>query len=317
MSGKKTPDEIMSASRLPALLGLSRYRSPNDELQFSIHAIMGQERPDIGNEAMDWGNQLEPLILKETAKRLQLADLQTEHARAFYHPTLPLACSLDGYADGRGQIIKTDPDAGIYVIGQDEIALDGYGVLEAKLTGVAPEDVPALYRGPVQLQAQIDILSCKWGAVSVLYQGTTLRVFVFAPHQQTVETIKKFTLEFQNKLEKFRATGEIDFYPPSSSRDADRMFPEANEKAIDLPEKAETMSRQYMAAKADIEAAEARKFEAETELKAMLGDASKGTVGSFEIRWPMRSYKAQGEKVVPAKAAYTIRQSTLSVKEIA
>jgi hypothetical protein len=47
----------------------------------------------------------------------------------------------------------------------------------------------------------------------------------------------------------------------------------------------------------------------------MLGQASKGTVGRFEIRWPMRSYKAQPEKVVPAKDAYSIRQSTLSIKE--
>jgi predicted phage-related endonuclease len=316
MVNKVTPDTMLSASRLPAVMGLSRYRSPNDELQFSIHAIMGEERADIGNEAMEWGNQLEPLILKETAKRLQLTDLQTEHTAAFYHSTLPLACSLDGFADGRGQVIKTDPEAGIYVIGQDEIALDGYGVLEAKLTAVAPEEVPALYRGPVQLQAQIDILSCKWGAVSVLYQGTTLRVFVFAPHQQTIETIKKVTLEFQEKLEKFRATGEIDFYPPSSSRDADRMFPEANGKAVDLPEKAELLARQYVAAKADIEAAEARKAEAETELKAMLGDATKGTTNNYEIKWPMRSYKAQPEKIVPAKEAYSIRQSTLAIKEL-
>ncbi len=39
MSGKLTPDYMMSASRLPALLGLSRYQTPNDELQYSINAV--------------------------------------------------------------------------------------------------------------------------------------------------------------------------------------------------------------------------------------------------------------------------------------
>lgn len=316
MAGKKTPMTMMSASRLPALLGLSKYQTPNDELQATINAMTGVETDNKQNEAMAWGDRLEHLILLETARRLELSDLATEFEDAFYHPTLPLACSLDGYADGRGQVIRTDEDAGIFVIGAEQIKLDGCGVLEAKLTAVQPEEIPALYRGPIQLQAQMDICSSKWGALSVLYQGTTLRVFLFAPHQQTMQTIAQATTEFQNKLEKFRATGEIDFYPPANSKDADRMFPAADENlAINLPARAEQLADQITAAKAAIEEAEGKRAEAETELKAMLGEASKGIVGKYEIRWPMRSYKATPEKVVPAKAAYVIRQSTLSIKE--
>lgn len=316
MAGKKTPMTMMSASRLPALLGLSKYQTPNDELQATINAITGEVAENKQNESMAWGDRLEHLILMETGKRLELSDLMTEFEDAFYHPTLPLACSLDGYADGRGQVIRTDEDAGIFVIGAEQITLEGYGVLEAKLTAVQPEEIPALYRGPVQLQAQMDIMQAKWGALSVLYQGTQMRVFLFEPHAQTLETIKTAVLEFQNKLEKFRATGEIDFYPPANSKDADRMFPAADENlAINLPARAEQLADQITAAKAAIEEAEGKRAEAETELKAMLGEASKGTAGKYEIRWPMRSYKAQPEKVVPAKAAYTIRQSTLSIKE--
>lgn len=316
MAGKKTPMTMMSASRLPALLGLSKYQTPNDELQATINAITGEVAENKQNESMAWGDRLEHLILMETGKRLELSDLMTEFEDAFYHPTLPLACSLDGYADGRGQVIRTDEDAGIFVIGAEQITLQGYGVLEAKLTAVQPEEIPALYRGPVQLQAQMDIMQAKWGAVSVLYQGTKMRVFLFEPHAQTLETIKAAVLEFQNKLEKFRATGEIDFYPPANSKDADRMYPAANENlAINLPARAEQLADQITAAKAAIEEAEGKRAEAETELKAMLGEASKGTAGKYEIRWPMRSYKATAEKIVPAKAAYTIRQSTLSIKE--
>lgn len=316
MSGKLTPDYMMSASRLPALLGLSRYQTANDELQYSINASKGLPREDKQNEAMAWGDRIERLILQETAKRLELLELSTEFDSAFFHKTLPLACSLDGWAHGRGQKIRTDMDAGIIVVGQDEIMLDGYGVLEAKLTAVSPEEMPALYRGPVQLQAQMDIMQAKWGAVAVLYQGTVLRIFLFEPHKQTLETIKTAVLEFQNKIEKYKATGEIDYYPPANSKDADRMYPAADEAAVvNLPGRAEQLADQILAANADIKEAEGKRSEAETELKAMLGQASKGTVGRFEIRWPMRSYKAQPEKVVPAKDAYSIRQSTLSIKE--
>lgn len=316
MSGKLTPDYMMSASRLPALLGLSRYQTPNDELQYSINASKGLPREDKQNEAMAWGDRIERLILLETAKRLELLELSTEFDSAFFHKTLPLACSLDGWAHGRGQKIRTDMDAGIIVVGQDEIMLDGYGVLEAKLTAVSPEEMPALYRGPVQLQAQMDIMQARWGAVAVLYQGTVLRIFLFEPHKQTLETIKAAVLEFQNKIEKYKATGEIDYYPPANSKDADRMYPAADEAAVvNLPGRAEQLADQILAANADIKKAEGKRSEAETELKAMLGQASKGTVGRFEIRWPMRSYKATPEKVVPAKEAYSIRQSTLSIKE--
>ena len=107
MVGKVTPDSMLSASRLPAVLGLSKYRTPNDELLVSIDAMNGKQRQDITNEAMTWGNELESIILRQTAERLQLTDMKLDHPKPFFHPTLPLCCSLDGLADGRGQILRT------------------------------------------------------------------------------------------------------------------------------------------------------------------------------------------------------------------
>ena len=315
MAGKKTPMTMMSASRLPALLGLSKYQTPNDELQATINAITGEVAENKQNEAMGWGDRLEHLILIETGKRLELSDLMTEFDNAFFHPVLPLACSLDGYADGRGQVIRTDEDAGIYVIGAEQITLDGYGVLEAKLTAVQPEEIPALYRGPVQLQAQMDIMQAKWGALAVLYQGTQMRVFLFEPHVQTLETIKTAVLEFQNKLEKYRLSGEIDFYPPATTEDADRMYPTATETPVTLGIEAELLAEKIVDAKKRATEAEKDRASAEKDLKTLLKTANVGIAGKYEIRWPMRNYAAQPEKIVPAKDAYSIRQSTLSIKE--
>jgi predicted phage-related endonuclease len=316
MVSKVTPDTMLSASSLPAVMGLSRYRSPNDELDYSIRAIRGEEREDIGNEAMSWGNLMEPLILAQAAERLELTDLATEHPEARFHPELPLCCSLDGTADGRGQVIHSDPDKGVYVVGQDSITLDGIGVLEAKLTAVSPEEMPALYRGPVQLQAQMDIVQAKWGAVCVLYQGTEMRVFLFAPHEQTLASITQVATEFQAKLEKFRANGEVDYYPPSSSKDADRMFPTAADEVKQLDSYAEELARLIAAGKKKIKSVNEDIEKAEKELKSLLGTAARGIAGQFQISWPMRSYAATPQRIVPAKDAYSIRQSTLSIKEI-
>ncbi len=104
MAGKLTDDKAMSASRLPGLMGFSKYSTPNDELQYSINALDGKERPDIGNEAMGWGNTLEPVILEQAAKRLGLEEINAEITVPYKHRTLAFQCSLDGV--GFGLVLK-------------------------------------------------------------------------------------------------------------------------------------------------------------------------------------------------------------------
>lgn len=317
MAGKLTDDREMSASRLPGLMGFSKYSTPNDELQFSINAIDGKERPDIGNEAMGWGNTLEPVILTEAAKRLGLTKFDTDIREAYSHRSFALSCSLDGVGYGEGQDISTDEARGIYVIGQDKIKLDGPGVLEAKLTKTMPEDVPHLARGPVQLQGQMLVTGHKWGAVCVLYQGIELRVFLFAPHKETQTAIVKAVQDFESRLETYRQTGGIEWYAPQTSKELDRIYPTAASKEeIDLGREAEDLAVVISHNKSAIKAAEAAIEDAEKNLKALMGQAEKGRAGNYVISWPMRNYKAQAERLVAAKPAYSIRQSTLTIKEV-
>lgn len=317
MAGKLTDDKSMSASRLPGLMGFSKYSTPNDELQFSINAIDGKERPDIGNEAMGWGNTLEPVILEEAANRLGLIDVDTQINKAFTHEVIPLSCSLDGVGHGNGQEITSDPDNGIYVVGQDSIILDGPGVLEAKLTKTMPEDVPHLARGPIQLQGQMLVTGHKWGAVCVLYQGIELRVFLFAPHKETQAAIARAVHDFQDKLDKYTSTAEIDWYPPASSRELDRIYPTAaNREEVELGQTVAELARGIMENKAAIRAAEASIETAEKLIKQELGQSERGRVGQYVISWPMRNYKATAERLVPGKAAYSIRQSSITIKEL-
>lgn len=317
MVNKVTPDTMLSASRLPSVMGISKYRTANEELEHSIAALQGIEIEFESKEAMEWGNTLEPIILIEAAARLELSELETEHTTAAFHDSLPLCCSLDGTGNGRGQIITTDPDAGIYVIGQDSITLDGIGVLEAKLTAMDKEDVPPLWRGPIQLQAQMDIIKAKWGAVCTLYRGTELRIFLFAPHQGTVDRIAEVAIEFQAKLDTWKQTGAIDYYPPQEGErwpDTRGMYP-VNEETIRLPDKAGVLAEKIIACRAEIKKAETSIADAEKEIMQVMGQATRAIAGGYTISWPTRSYKAQPAKMVAAKKAYTIRQSSLTIKE--
>ena len=316
MAGKLTDDREMSASRLPGLMGFSRYSTPNDELQFSINAIDGKERPDIGNEAMGWGNTLEPVILQQAAQRLGIEEFNVNITEPYKHRAFALQCSLDGIGHGIGQEITSDPEKGIFVVGQDSIVLDGPGVLEAKLTKTMPEETPHLARGPIQLQGQMLVTGHKWGAVCVLYQGIELRVFLFAPHRETQAAIIKAVQDFETRLDTYRETGAIEWYPPASSKELDRIFPNAIKDEVELPPNVADLAKAIMANKAAIRAAEAGIEEAEKTIKEQLGQAEKGRAGDFVISWPMRNYKAQSERLVPAKEAYSVRQSTLSIKEV-
>ncbi len=315
MAGKLTDDREMSASRLPGLMGFSKYSTPNDELQFSINAIDGKERPDIGNEAMAWGNTLEPVILTEAAKRLGLDRVDTVIDKPYRHDAIPLQCSLDGVGYGSGQEIVSDPDKGIVVVGQEKIFLDGPGVLEAKLTKVAPEETPHLARGPVQLQGQLLVTGHKWGAVCVLYEGIALRVFLFAPHMETQKAIIKAVTEFQHKLDKYTRDGEIEWYAPQSTDELNRIYPTAQDRTVDLSAGLEALVASIQASKATIKAAEKSIGECEKQIKEAMGTAERGRAGKWMVAWPMRHYQAQPAKTVPAKEAYSIRQSTLTIKE--
>jgi predicted phage-related endonuclease len=314
MVGKVTPNTMLSASRLPAVLGHSKWSTANDELMATIHAIDGDEPEQIQKEAFDWGNALEGPILIETAKRLNLTGLELEHG-AHFAEDIPLACSLDGLADGGGQVIMSDPDKGIFVVGQDSIQLNGVGVLEAKLTSFDAEDLPPLWRGPIQLQAQMMIMGAKWGAVCTLYRGLTMRIFIFGPHKATQDAIKTAVIDFDKRLTLYKETGEIDSYPIESNSDANLLYAQGSDETIDLPASSEQSIKEILEAKTQIKELE-EVIDTETlKLKLLLEKAERGKTKNYEVIWPMRKYKATAERITPAAPERIIRLQTLTIKE--
>ena len=316
MVGKVTPNTMLSASRVPALLGQSNYQTPNGVLASVISALQDIDPIFEASESMHWGNLLEVPILLEASGRLGLSHLCLDHPKAYFHPDAPIACSLDGNGDGNGLVVTNNPEAGIYVVGQDSITLDGVGVLEAKLTANYPEEFPAMSRGPLQLQAQMDIVGAKWGAVCVLYQGTTLRIFLFAPHEDTQALIRSAARDFETKLTHWSETGEIDWYAPVDAKDAMLKWPgDENLETVNLGMVGANFAAAIQKAKKEIKDLEKEIADNEKEIWSLMGNATKAVAGEYSIEWPIRHYNAQPAKMVPAKEAYTIRQSTLKIKE--
>ena len=317
MVGKLTPDDIVTASRVPALLGLSPYKTPNELLKEAIEAAAGKPPSRLPQtEQMRLGDLLEGPILMEAAYRLDLDEIITNIDEAVHHPDLPLACSLDG--QGRGGIVfEHDPANGIYVPQGGVVDTHGMGDLEAKNTIAVPEDAPAPHRGPLQLQAQMMCTGATWGAVCVLYRGSELRVFLYRQDPEVQDQIEDAVHDFE------RRKRDVDWYPAVSSADANVAWDRVDDgaPAVDLNEVADAdhWASVLIAARKARRAAEAEIDECETMLKEMLGNHEEGQIevdGSiYYIKWPMRTYKAQPAKTTEAKPARQLRAKTLTVKE--
>lgn len=319
MVGKLTPDTVMSCSRLPAILGLSPYASPNDELARTIDALEGRSSTWAGTEAAEWGNRLEPVILETMSDRLGLDVLHI--------PTTPYAApdgiQLNASLDGVGAMahpnltlrVTTDPIKGIYVVGATELVLRGPGVLESKLTNSAPEDEPAAHRGPIQLQGCMLCTGYEWGAIGVLYRGTELRVFVYQRNEERIAEIIAAVADFERRKQ------GPDWYPPVSTADAAKTWSNAEPDAppVTLPVDAVDLIDDLMVARQTIKAAEEIAEATQAALMEMLGNHVEGIATDrdgtvYRVRWPSRTYKPQPAKQTPAKAGYTVRQKTLDVR---
>tara|TARA_S200002703_G_scaffold59312_1_gene51432 strand:- start:5969 stop:6937 length:969 start_codon:yes stop_codon:yes gene_type:complete len=320
MVGKLTPQNTLSASLTPVFLNASPYRTRNSLLHQFIQIDDGTFVDDYqAGEAAWWGNEFEGKIGIEAARRLGLTGLQLEFDHAFHHADLPFAASLDGLGHGHS-IIETDVSRGIYVINAPRIDINGPGLLEIKNTSAMPENEPARHRGPLQGQAQLMCYpEARWLAVCVLYQGIELRIFLYHRDEVMQMQIRDAILDFERRRK------ERDYYPWTEPGDAVLCYSTTDGKLppLDLdPDDTDAMIalEQLVLAKRKLSDAEEDIEDAQMTLMERMGrhETAFGMVGNQRVmlKWPMRKYRAQPEKIVPAKGARTVRQKTLTIKEI-
>lgn len=317
MVGKVTSSQKPSASVLPSIMGHSPYETPLVVLDRAIKCVdQGVDRlpgEEKRIEAADWGNRLEDTILEEAAARLGVGGLILDHPEPHHYQDI-LSCSLDGTAEGGGVVIKHDPDNGIYVISADEeIELIGMGILEAKLTRVAPQEKPDLYRGPIQLQGQMLCTGATWGAVCTLYQGVELRIFVYKQSVQMQQEIIKVCSDFCRRVK------DRDLYPPLSTTEAVRKYPEPQfpKKIIDADTPLKEKIEQLAHIRSELKAYETLADDLQLDIMDQMQDASECIAGRYRVTWPVRNIKAKPEqvKVIPAVEAHQQRGKTLKIEE--
>jgi putative phage-type endonuclease len=224
----------------------------------------GMAKPNVrNNEKMYWGTRLEDLVAEEFAVRSGLKVRRVnETRRSIEHPFM--LANIDRKIEGQ--------DAGLECKTTSEWMRDKW----------TEENLPPY----VVLQCQHYMVVTGWKTwwVAVLIGGQEFRMMRLEYDPDVARMLVEKEREFWTMVE--TNTMPAPDGSEAASTALGLLYPEASyAKAIRLPDVAGELiaARQTLKAQED-EIAE-RRNEAENKLKALMGDAEKGEVDIYEVRW--------------------------------
>lgn len=239
------------------IMGINPWRSPMDLWLEKTE----QYTEDIDSEAMYWGRVLEDVVSREFVIRNKTKVRRIN--AILQHPDYPfMIANLDRVVVGKkeGLEIKTG----------HEFSAQYWN-----------DEVPAHYYA--QVQHYMAVTSFKVWHIAALIGGNKYKQFKVLRNENYIKELIKAEQDFWELVQ----TGQ----PPeldgseASARAVSRLYPEAKEGEIDLPPDAFSLVQQYEEAAGREKAAKLEKDEAANKLKAMLGDAERGTIYDRKVSW--------------------------------
>ena len=310
MVGKKTSYAKPSCSSLPYIKGISQYQTQNEWLDVAINASEGK-LPEHKEQTLTqyMGDLLEPVLCNFAAELLGLSFVKTDHEEPVHHQYLPLSGSLDASGVADNLTFKQGDNENIIIPEQKKITLDGPGVIECKCTRNPFTPELEEWRGVLQSKGLMECTGWNWAAVVVLWQSTDFRIYLYERKEPFKKELEELVLDCDYRIKNKK------YYNPVSSNDANIKYQNINKDIVSLEHEADNLCRTIMNAKDSIKLAQETVDKAEIKLKELIQDAEIGRTNQYEIKWPMINYKAQPEKIVPAKDARQVRAKTLRIKK--
>ena len=310
--GKLTPDYEISCSLLePLITGENPYQTRNQVLENCHKALQGEDIRIATNNYMEVGNVLEKPVAELAAKRIGLLDIQLVVEEAVRHKKVTLNGSIDCIGVADNIFITKDIDKGFYCPELEEgegIKLNGKGIVEIKVTNAPLTETLPAYRGVVQVKGLMAITEYSWSVVCVL-NGSDLRMYFYERNQDwEQEVLEPTVIDFNNRIAK------LDWYDPFDTKEAAHITPQDNGETVELNKQDQVQIDNIVAWEAQIKNLKDNIEAAKKNIMVSLKEAKYGVSESHKVTWQTINYKAQPEKLVPAKDAYTSRR--LSIKEL-
>jgi len=311
MVGKLTWYKATS-SIICALMDEGKYFNKQTCLKRAIDDKHGIPSDFKSTNRMATGDLLEPVLIKEAARRLGITDIDADIDYKIEHPLLPLEASLDGLANAKDIIVKEDADTGIFLPHATKLTLNGQIPIECKVSSEFPQSEPPTWLGVHQLMTSMEILDAEYGILIVLWQGTDFRIYVYKRQPDYAEKLKEVVLDFDHRVE------NEEWYIPECPEDAYMIFDTAKEddSVMILEEDVVEDIDQYMTLKDVANRAEMAADLCLTNLMVSMGNHPKARSADYKVDWGTRNYKATEEKITPAKEARSIRLKKPIIKRI-
>lgn len=252
----------ITGSDIGAICGVNPWSSPMTVYLDKIGELPAKN----DNDKMLFGRLYEPVIAKEFSKR---TGLKVEQRNAILqHPEIPWALASI-----------------------DRLIIDkqkGNGVLEVKTASAyAKKDwesakVPEQYM--LQLQWYMFVTGLKYGYFAVECGHEYFQHYIERDDELINLVLEKFIKPFWLLVEN-RTPPVIDGSTASSEL-LSKMYPDSvSGSQLVLPDEAKDLLTKYEEAKADEDAAKARKDEAANKLKDILGSNERGLIGERKVIW--------------------------------
>ena len=332
MVGKITDNKFLSGSQIAALMGDSSYFSPNKLLTHILGArgVHGFEMVDIErNEAMEWGDIHEPVIIKRTADILGI-DKVTDKVRVpyhYYHEGKKLfSVSLDGILHVPSKKTITIDDRSTFAPQglNIDFVIEGDGNLEVKTTKTYFRDVPQPYLGVWQLQAGLMATGRKWGIIAILYSGSQLCLYFYREDAKMQKEIIEKCKDFYMRLGAIGKGGELSdyMYPSVDPKDLASVFNthDSESPLVDLANVGDEIT-EIMGLKKLIKTSQDKIDQLQAVVMKEMGNSEYGEVYDdlgetlFEVKWGTTHYKAKPMKTVEAQPERFERAKSLRIKE--
>lgn len=314
MVGKLSDDRLMSGSRVPVLY-MWKYGSghpwstPNDELRKSIAAKNGEpmEVREIGEPGI-CGNLLEPALVQSVCEELDLPEPLLsppviDKSEQYYQ------VSLDGLTTCPEPRLIMATEVVEIVGGETSIKIHGTIPIETKVTSAFYDpDIPD-YRGPIQLQMQMMATNAEFGILMTLYQGIQRRISIYRKDPDIQKKIRELCIDFADRVK------TETYYPPVNVDDCTKTYPTSDFHDCVIDDVSGDVER-LLQLRSKSKEIDDEIESLQTKIMSTMQNAESARAGRFVIKWPVRRYKAQPEKVVPATEERVIRLKTLQIKEI-